>query len=156
MNKLPVFASNKKCWRIINNLVFGEHLACPDCQRSLKPNYKSKYLWCGHCRKKYRATAYKGSWLYDMKLKPAQLFILSWCWQNRKSPDTTRLLAHVSYTTVCRGTAALGISCQSRLPLCWNKSLPVMSRTSVSLGASKTRSSWPWLLPWITNCAGRL
>lgn len=102
MNKLPVFASNKKCWRIINNLVFGEHLACPECHRSLQPNYKSKYLWCGDCRRKYRPTAQRASWLYGTKLKPRQLFILLWCWQNRKSPDTARLLAHVSYTTVAR------------------------------------------------------
>lgn len=28
--------------------------------------------------------------------------MLIWCWQNKKSPDTTRLLAGVSYTTVQR------------------------------------------------------
>jgi hypothetical protein len=37
-----------------------------------------------------------------MKLKPRQLFILLWCWQQRKSPDTARLLARVSYTTAAR------------------------------------------------------
>jgi hypothetical protein len=37
-----------------------------------------------------------------MKLSPKQLFVLLWCWQNRKSPDTARLLAQVSYTSVQR------------------------------------------------------
>ena len=37
-----------------------------------------------------------------MKLRPKQLFILLWCWQQKKSPDTTCLLAGVSYTTVRR------------------------------------------------------
>jgi hypothetical protein len=37
-----------------------------------------------------------------MKLTPKQLFVLLWCWQQKKSPDTARLLAHVSYTTAAR------------------------------------------------------
>lgn len=37
-----------------------------------------------------------------MKLTPRQLFVLLWCWQNKKSPDTARLLAGVSYTTAAR------------------------------------------------------
>lgn len=102
MNKLPVFASNLKCWRILNNLVFGQKLICPSCSNSLVENYQGQYLWCRFCRRKFRPTAHKGSWLYGMKLKPRQLFILLWCWQNRKSPDTARLLARVSYTTVSR------------------------------------------------------
>ncbi len=102
MSKLPKFAGNKKCWQTINNLVFGKELSCPVCSRAMTENYRRKYLWCGHCRRKYRSTAYQGSWLYGMKLRPAQLFILLWCWQQRKSPDTARLLARVSYTTVSR------------------------------------------------------
>jgi transposase-like protein len=37
-----------------------------------------------------------------MKLCPKQLFILLWCWQNKKSPDTARLLANTSYTSAQR------------------------------------------------------
>lgn len=102
MSKLPVFPSNKKCWMHINRLVFGSTCQCPDCANSLQERYVRKYLWCKQCRKKYRATAYKGSWLYGAKLRPRQLFALLWAWQNRKSPDTARLLASVSYTTVSR------------------------------------------------------
>ncbi len=102
MSKLPKFASNLKCWRIINKLVFGPEVPCPDCSGCLDENYRRGYLWCSGCRKKYRPTAYRGSWLYGMKLKPKQLFMLLWCWQNRKSPDTARLLAGVSYLTVQR------------------------------------------------------
>lgn len=102
MFKLPKFASNLKYWRILNKLVFSDSVSCPACNQLLAENYRRQYLWCNICRKKYRPTAYKSSWLYGMKLKPRQLFVLLWCWQNRKSPDTTRLMAGVSYTTVQR------------------------------------------------------
>jgi len=102
MSKLPVFYSNKKYWRILNKLVFTGDVVCPACHRKLSQNYRARYLWCAQCRRKYRATAYKGSWLYGMKLKPRQLFILLWAFQNRKSPDTARLLAGVSYPSVQR------------------------------------------------------
>lgn len=102
MYKLPKFASNLKYWRILNNLIFGPEVSCPGCRSELTENYRLGYLWCKNCRKKYRPTAYKSSWLYGMKLKPKQLFILLWAWQNKKSPDTARLLAQVSYVTVQR------------------------------------------------------
>lgn len=102
MSTLPVFYSNKKYWMYLNRLVFGVACQCPDCGISLRERYVRKYLWCGSCRRKYRATAYRGSWLYGMKLTPRQLVVLLWCWQNRKSPDTARLLAGVSYPTVAR------------------------------------------------------
>ena len=102
MSTLPNLAGNLKCWRTLNKLVFGDSVSCPGCQASLKENYQNKYLWCRLCRKKYRTTAHKGSWLYGMKLQPRQFFALLWAWQNKKSPDTARLLAGVSYTTVQR------------------------------------------------------
>jgi len=49
---------------------------CPQCKNTLHENYLLRYLWCKLCRKKYRATAWKGSWLYGMKLSPNQLFKL--------------------------------------------------------------------------------
>src|SRR5690554_4456840 len=102
MSKLPNFSSNKKCWMTLNRLVFGAGCQCPNCGGSLQERYVRTYLWCPACRRKYRATAWRGSWLYGAKLRPKQLFVLLWCWQQRKSPDTARLLARVSYTTVAR------------------------------------------------------
>ena len=102
MLKLPNIASNLKCWRTINQLVFGRNINCPVCTNSMAENYKLKYLWCSACRKKYRPTAFKGSWLYGTKLSSKQLFLLIWCWQNKKSPDTACLLVQASYTTVRR------------------------------------------------------
>lgn len=99
MSNLPNLAGNLKCWRKLNKLVFGGSVSCPGCASSLKENYQSGYLWCTDCRRKYRPTAYRGSWLYGLKLKPRQFFLLVWAWQNKKSPDTARLLAGVSYTT---------------------------------------------------------
>jgi hypothetical protein len=61
MSKLPKFSSNKKYWMHLNRLVFGESCQCPSCSRVLQERYVGKYLWCPVCRKKYRATAWRGS-----------------------------------------------------------------------------------------------
>jgi len=37
-----------------------------------------------------------------MKLSPRQLFILLYCWQTKRSTETSYLLAGVSYTTIQR------------------------------------------------------
>ena len=102
MSTIPKFASNKKCWQLINKLVFGEEMLCPQCSNTLHENYLLRYLWCKVCRKKYRATAWKGSWLYGVKISSKQLFILLWCWQTKKSLEATRLLARINYPTVSR------------------------------------------------------
>ena len=102
MNTLPKFHSNKKYWRTLTIMVFGEYLCCPDCGTAMKENYHCRYLWCKNCRRKHSPTAHHASWLYGMKLSFRQLFVLIWCWQYRKSPDTARLLCNVSYTTVTR------------------------------------------------------
>lgn len=102
MSTLPNIPSNKKCWQLLNNLVFGDSVSCPGCTGVLSQNYQQKYLWCTSCRKKYRPTSYQASWLYGMKLTPRQLFLLLWCWQKRKSLEATVLKAEVSYTTARR------------------------------------------------------
>ncbi|QQS69452.1 IS1595 family transposase [Candidatus Saccharibacteria bacterium] len=102
MSKLPKFSSNKKYWMYLNRLVFGQRCHCPRCDEVLQEKYVRGYLWCAVCRHKYRATAWQGSWLYGMKLKPKQLFVLLWCWQQKKGPEVATLLAQVSYTTVAR------------------------------------------------------
>lgn len=78
MSTVRKFASNKKYWLLINRLVFGEEVICPHCHQALQECYIRRYLWCACCRRKYRATAYRGSWLYGMKISTRQLFILLW------------------------------------------------------------------------------
>ena len=102
MSTIPKFASNKKYWQILNKLVFGDEVSCPRCHAGLYENYCNKYLWRKLCRKKYRPTSYRASWLYGMKLSLRQLFILLYCWQTKRSTETSYLLAGVSYTTVRR------------------------------------------------------
>lgn len=102
MSKIPKFASNKKYWLLINRIVFGDSVSCPGCDSTLQENYQQRYCWCSGCRKKYRATAHRGSWLYGMKLSPRQLFILLWCWQHKKSLEATLLKADISYPTAAR------------------------------------------------------
>ena len=102
MYKVPKFASNKKYWLLINRLVFGADIICPSCNMQLQEKYILRYLWCGGCRRKYRATAWNGSWLYGMKISSRQLFILLWCWQQKKSLEASVLKAEVSYPTAAR------------------------------------------------------
>ena len=102
MSTIPKFASNKKCWQLINRLVFKDSLNCPECGYTLQENYPLRYLWCRSCRKKYRATSYRSSWLYGMKISYRQLFILLYCWQTKRYTETATLLAGVSYTTAQR------------------------------------------------------
>lgn len=102
MSKLPDIPGNKKCWKILNRIAFGDSVSCPGCGALLQERYIQRYCWCSGCRRKYRATAYGGSWLYGMKLQPRQLFALIVCWQARKSTETTVEVARVSYPTVTR------------------------------------------------------
>ena len=117
MSNLPNIPSNKKCWQHLNRLVFGDSVSCPVCKNSLQENYKQKYLWCKPCRKKYRPTAYRASWLYGMKLTPRQLFLLLWCWQAKKSTEATVLKAEVGYTTVSRWFARFRANIPDTTPM---------------------------------------
>lgn len=117
MSTLPVFYSNKKYWQTLNKMVFGTGALCPACSGAMHENYHRGYLWCSVCRHKYRPTAYRGSWLYGMKLTPRQLFILLWCWQQKRSPDTARLLASVSYVTTARWYARFRAQLPDTSPL---------------------------------------
>lgn len=117
MSNLPNIPSNKKCWQYLNIIVFGAEVRCPVCRQLFQENYLRRYLWCSACRTKYRATSYRGSWLYGMKLSSRQLFLLLWCWQQRKSTEATVLKAEVSYTTAARWFARFRAHVPDTTPL---------------------------------------
>lgn len=102
MSKLPDIPGNKKCWLTLNRIVFGNNVLCPGCGRPLREQYKQGYCWCKFCRRKYRPTSHRASWLYGTKLKPRQLFLLIACWQARMSTETVVEVAGVSYPTITR------------------------------------------------------
>lgn len=102
MSNVPNIPSNKKCWQNLNKLVFGDSVSCPGCSNVLQENYPLRYLWCRSCRRKYRPTSYRGSWLYGMKISPRQLLLLLWCWQRKKSTEAAVLKVELSYPTVAR------------------------------------------------------
>lgn len=52
------------------------------------------------CRQKIQPKAH--TWFCSSKLSYRQAFLLLWCFQNKQSLGTARLVAGVSYTTVCR------------------------------------------------------
>lgn len=111
MNKLPDFHSNKKYWMILNKLVFGDSVSCPGCENILKQNYRQRYLWCRLCRHKYRPAAYRSSWLYGMKLSAKQLFVLLWCWQNKKAQIQHEYLLKLATLAFSAGMKDLDATC---------------------------------------------
>ena len=53
---------------------------CPQRKNTLHENYLLRYLWCKLCRKKYRATAWKGSpalWYEDKLQAVLIIYVLS-------------------------------------------------------------------------------
>lgn len=44
MYTVPKFASNKKYWLLINRLVFGDEVACPQCSQALQENYHGHFF----------------------------------------------------------------------------------------------------------------
>jgi len=44
MSNISNFTSNKKCWQLINKLLFGKEVLCPLCGRKLQENYLLRYL----------------------------------------------------------------------------------------------------------------
>jgi hypothetical protein len=68
------------------------------CGRTL--SWKQTYGWCRTCRTKVRPKA--ATWFRGCKLSYRQLFLLLWCFQNKQSPGTTRLVTGPSYTTIAR------------------------------------------------------
>lgn len=140
MSKLPDIPGNKKCWRLLNQIVFGDSVSCPGCKAALSENYRAKYLWCTICRKKYRATAHQAGWLYGMKLSPRQFFLLLWCWQQRKSTEATMLKAEVSYRTIQRWFGRFRVHLPNELPL-----LDVLVKADESYFGKK-RSKQPQLI----------
>jgi len=103
MKIIPQWRTNLKYWRVFNQIVFGKYLSCPKCGHiSMKENYESRYLWCGHCRTKHRYSAHRGSFLYGCKLQPIQLYQLLWCFVKQTSIETIRTVTGLSYTTIER------------------------------------------------------
>jgi len=100
---IPVWCSNIKYWRIFNGIVFGRHLSCPRCGLvGMKENYQKKYLWCSGCRRKWRYSAFRGTFVYGTKLSPKKLYQVLWCYLNRTNVETIRVLTGLSYTTIER------------------------------------------------------
>lgn len=98
MTSLAELPSEAVARHIVEQAILGGRRACPVCHQHLKVS--RTYLWCRVCRKKIRPKAL--TWLAHCRLTYRQLLALIWCWQQRQSPGTARLMAGVSYTAVRR------------------------------------------------------
>lgn len=97
MSSLASIPGEARCKQVVHYLLTST-AHCVRCAN--KVSWKHEYGWCRVCRVKVRPKA--ATWFRGSNLRYRQLFVLLWCFQNRQSPNTARLVAGVSYTTVRR------------------------------------------------------
>lgn len=97
MTSLANIPGEARCKQLVYRLLTNR-TTCMRCSGQL--SWRQEYGWCRTCRTKVRPKA--ATWFRGSNLRYRQLFVLLWCWQQRQSPGTARLVAGVSYTTVHR------------------------------------------------------
>lgn len=97
MSSLASIPGEARCKQLVHQLLTNKTI-CTACNGKL--SWKREYGWCRVCRTKVRPKA--ATWFRGSNLKYRQIFGLLWCFQNRQSPGTARLVVGVSYTTVRR------------------------------------------------------
>lgn len=97
MTSLANIPSEARCKQAVHRLLTNQ-TTCSVCSGIL--SWRREYGWCRICRRKIRPKA--ATWFRGSNLRYRQLFLLLWCFQNRQSPNTARLVAGVSYTTIRR------------------------------------------------------
>lgn len=97
MSSLASIPGEARCKQLVHRLLTNK-TTCAACGGSL--SWRREYGWCRGCRTKVRPKA--ATWFRGSNLSYRQVFLLLWCFQNRQSPGTARLVTGVSYTTVRR------------------------------------------------------
>jgi len=97
MSSLASIPGEARCKQVVHYLLTHTS-TCSVCAGKL--SWRREYGWCRQCRSKVRPKA--ATWFRGSNLRYRQLFLLLWCFQNRQSPHTARLVTDVSYTTVRR------------------------------------------------------
>lgn len=97
MNSLANLPSELGCHKLIFNSVYGTKY-CPGCSSKLR--FKRSYAWCRVCRTKHSAKS--AGWLRQSNLSFQSIWLLVWCWQNRKSIGTAVDITGLSSRTVHR------------------------------------------------------
>jgi len=97
MSSLASIPGEARCKQVVHYLLTNQR-TCRVCDGKL--SWRREYGWCRSCRTKLRPKA--ATWFRGSKLSYRQLFLLLWCFQNRQSPGTARLVTGLSYTTVAR------------------------------------------------------
>lgn len=99
MTSLTNIPGEARCKQLVHQLL-TKRTTCKGCNGKLVWKRARDYGWCAVCRVKVRPKA--ATWFRGSNLTYRQVFLLLWCFQNRQSPNTARLVAGVSYTTVRR------------------------------------------------------
>ncbi len=97
MSSLASIPGEARCKQLVHQLL-TKKTTCQACNSKL--SWKREYGWCRSCRTKVRPKA--ATWFRCSKLTYRQVFLLLWCFQNKQSPGTARLVTGLSYTTVRR------------------------------------------------------
>lgn len=97
MNSLANLPTERQCHKLIFTSIYGDS-RCPECSGRLL--FRSSYAWCRECRRKWSAKSV--CWLRQSNLSFRSIWLLIWCWQQRKSTGTTVDITGRSYPTVRR------------------------------------------------------
>jgi transposase-like protein len=97
MTSLASIPGEARCKQLVHQLLTNKP-TCATCTNKL--SWRREYGWCRVCRRKVRPKAV--TWMRGSNLGYRQIFCLLWCFQNRQSPGTARLVVGVSYPTVKR------------------------------------------------------
>lgn len=97
MSSLASIPGEARCKQLVYQLL-TKGTNCSRCAGKI--SWQREYGWCRACRVKVRPKA--TTWFRNSKLTYRQVFQLLYCWQQRCSPGTARLVTGLSYTAVAR------------------------------------------------------
>lgn len=84
--------SQAKIRKFLKEILFGEHIFCPECRTRKITKVRNRY-WCKRCRIYFSLLSH--TWLSNSKLTIEQVWVVLWCWTKqipvKQTQDITTL-----------------------------------------------------------------
>lgn len=81
MYHLEQIPSEAKIRRFLKQILFGEHVFCPECKSFNIVRYETRYR-CRNCRSKFSLLSH--TFLKDSRIGLEQFWVVLWCWTRQK------------------------------------------------------------------------
>ena len=98
MTSITLLSSERDCRTLIEKMVLGQKVKCPECTNPLARG--AGYYWCKTCRRKLRLKA--TTWFRGSKLAYREIVLLLYAWQKNIHPGALKHLTGLSYRTISR------------------------------------------------------